>query len=94
MTAAEDSPPPPSSGPPPVREGRLRPEHAALYPGVPPGEWLPAATLAQQLLSGMVSSGRTPARINARFMNDAHFEFRGGDRGPRPRRDSRAVDVQ
>jgi hypothetical protein len=92
VPAAEDPSTPAPSGSP--REARLRPEHAALYPGVPAGLWIPAATLAQQLLSGMVSRTRTPARIDARLMDDAHFEFRGGERSTRPRRDSRATDAQ
>jgi hypothetical protein len=75
-----------------VREARLRPEHAATYPGVPAGEWLPAAALARQILTGLVSREGQPPQINARLMNDRHFEFRGGESSPRPRRNSRAVD--
>ncbi|MFL5470791.1 MAG: hypothetical protein ACJ8AM_00400, partial [Gemmatimonadales bacterium] len=28
-----------------IREARLRPEFASLYPGVEPGVWLPATTV-------------------------------------------------
>jgi hypothetical protein len=76
-----------------VREARLRPEHAATYPGVPAGEWIAAATLARQILTGLVSKEGAPPLINARLMNDQHFEFRGGQNVPRPRRNSRSVDA-
>jgi hypothetical protein len=36
---------------PEMREARLRPEFAALYPGVEPGSWQDAAVLADQVLS-------------------------------------------
>jgi hypothetical protein len=36
---------------PEVREARLRPEFAPLYPGVEPGAWQDAAALAEQMLT-------------------------------------------
>lgn len=90
-TPAEPSPPAQSRSS--VREARLRPEHAATYPGVPAGEWLPAATLARQILTGLVSREGQPPQINARLMNDRHFEFRGGETTARPKRNSRAFDT-
>ena len=33
-----------------IREGRLKPEYASLYPGIQPGVWMPAAAIGQQLL--------------------------------------------
>lgn len=80
------------AGRPSVREARLRPEHAAIYPGVPAGEWVAAATLARQILTGLVSKAGEPPLINARLMNDQHFEFRGGERAPHVKRNSRALD--
>ncbi len=53
-----------------------------------------AATLARQILVGLVGKEGQPPLINARLMNDQHFEFRGGTGTPRPRRSSRAVDTQ
>ena len=75
------------------REARLRPEQADLYPGLVPGQWEPAATLADRVLAGRLLRGRDllhPGRILA----DAHFEFRGGhaldaSAPGRPRREDR-----
>ena len=36
---------------PEVREARLRPEFAPLYPGLEPGVWQDAAALAEQMLT-------------------------------------------
>jgi hypothetical protein len=36
---------------PEVREARLRPEFAALYPGLEPGAWQDAVALAEQMLT-------------------------------------------
>lgn len=56
------------------REGRLRPEHAELYAGVPAGDWIPIA-----LLLDLVAGAATrQSSESGRFLNDAHFEFRGG----------------
>jgi hypothetical protein len=64
-----------------VREARLRPEYAELYPGVEPGVWLPATTLGQQLLLWHLASAAVPQ--GERLLTDGHFEFRGGQvRGP------------
>jgi len=75
-----------------AREARLRPEHAALYPGIPPGEWLRAAPLADRVLAGRLLRGASSA-LQGRVLIEEHFEFRGGDaarqgerEGYRPRR--------
>src|SRR6266542_4524441 len=74
------------------REARLRPEHAHRYPGVPPGQWEPAATLADRVLASRLLRGRD-LLLPARSLLDTHFDFRGGDarRGgaesPGPRRE-------
>ena len=60
-----------------VREARLRPEFAALYPGVDPDVWYTAATLAEHLLARFIRHdliGRTPP---SRILDPEHFEFRG-----------------
>lgn len=93
-TPTGDPPREHSSSDAPVREGRLLPEHAALYPGIPAGVWMPAATLAKHLLQGMVAPGGTEPRINARLLDDAHFEFRGGAPQSRAVRNSRSTDLR
>jgi hypothetical protein len=63
----------------PERQARLKPQFAALYPGVLAGEWMPAWLLAEQLLAAAERRGEGPG---ARVCNPAHCEFRGG--GTRP----------
>ena len=76
------------------REARLRPEHAHRYPGIRPGRWEPAATVADRVLAGWLLRER-PIAFGDRVLVDAHFEFRGGsERGmepgrARPRREDR-----
>jgi len=69
-----------------AREARLLPEHAYLYPGVPAGEWLCAATLADRILAGRLLRGACSA-IQGRVLVEEHFEFRGGDTGRRGERE-------
>lgn len=60
----------------PIREARLRPEFAELYPSVEPGVWMPATALGQQLLLWHLT---TPATSHGeRLFDEEHFEFRGG----------------
>ena len=59
-----------------IREARLRPEYADLYPGVEAGVWLPATSVGQQLLLWHLATAVTPQ--GDRLMTDEHFEFRGG----------------
>ena len=59
-----------------IREARLRPEFADLYPAVEPGVWLPATTVGQQLLLWHLAKAITPQ--GERLMGEEHFEFRGG----------------
>ena len=69
-----------------IREARLRPEYADLYPGVEAGVWLPATSVGQQLLLWHLATAVTPQ--GDRLMTDEHFEFRGGlsrDNGTRTR---------
>jgi hypothetical protein len=60
---------------PQVREARLRPEFAELYPGIEPGVWHTAATLAEHLLARLMREGA--ALLPPRVLGGAHFEFRG-----------------
>lgn len=59
-----------------IREARLRPEYADLYPALEPGVWLPATTVGQQLLLWHLAKAVTPS--GERLLADEHFEFRGG----------------
>jgi hypothetical protein len=60
-----------------VREARLRPEFAELYPGLRAGEWVSAAVVADRVLADALLRG-TEMAIRGRVLLAAHFEFRGG----------------
>ena len=62
------------------REARLKPEFAALYPGLRPEVWYSAAWLSARQFARIRCDGA--AVSIAEVLNDQHFEFRGG----RPRR--------
>jgi len=66
------------------REARLRPEHARFYPGIAPGVWESAAVLADRVMAGGLLRGAAIGWRD-RILHDAHFEFRGGEAGPRAR---------
>jgi len=59
-----------------IREARLRPEYASLYPSLEPGVWLPATTVGQKLLLWHLTAAVAPQ--GERVMGEEHFEFRGG----------------
>lgn len=61
-----------------IREARLRPEYAALYPALEPGVWLAASAIGRQLLLWHLTAAGPPD--GERLMNEDHFEFRGGRR--------------
>jgi hypothetical protein len=61
-----------------IREARLKPEFASLYPGVQPDVWMPASAIGQQLLLWHLTAPAAPQ--GDRLMMDEHFEFRGGQR--------------
>ena len=60
-----------------VREARLRPEWADLYPGMQPNVWHVAAELVPHVLRHRMQDGRT-WEFTRRILMDDHFEFRGG----------------
>jgi hypothetical protein len=61
------------------------------YPAIAPGVWMPAAELARKLIE-RAYAGRREGR-HTRTFDPTHFEFRGGDTGPRPRtRRTRSTD--
>ena len=61
-----------------MREARLRPEFAQLYPALTPGEWEPAARIAEAVLANLLLRAMTDTPSPDRLLPEAHFEFRGG----------------
>ena len=68
-----------------VREARLRPEFAALYPGLEPGVWQDAAALAERVLTEHLLRPSPGYMLSNRVLVTEHFQFRGGNHGNRPR---------
>jgi hypothetical protein len=64
------------------REARLRPEFADFHAPVTPGVWLAAAGVAEQVME--YASTADVLGLFPRVLDARHFEFRGGDAGPRP----------
>jgi hypothetical protein len=77
-----------------MREARLRPEFAHMYPTLTPGQWEPAARVAEVVLARLLLLEITDAPLQDRVLNEDHFEFRGEtpDGAPRPPRGSRTRD--
>jgi hypothetical protein len=67
-----------------MREARLRPEFADLYPTLIPGQWEPAARIAEVVLARLLLLEISEAPLQDRVLNAEHFEFRGetSDRTP------------
>ena len=61
-----------------IREARLKPEYATLYPGIQPGVWMPASAIGQQLLLWHLTAPDMPQ--GERLMAQEHFDFRGGQK--------------
>jgi hypothetical protein len=76
-----------------MREARLRPEFAQLYPGLTPGRWEPAARIAEALLANVLLQQMGEAPLPDRPLDEAHFEFRGGAEAERSSRGGRASDI-
>jgi hypothetical protein len=60
-----------------VREARLRPEWAHLYPGLEADVWVVAAQLVPLVLRHRLQ-GQSTWEFTRRILVDDHFEFRGG----------------
>ena len=60
-----------------MREARLRPEFANIYPELIPGQWEPAARIARVILARYLVQQMTDAPSPDRALDEAHFEFRG-----------------
>jgi hypothetical protein len=61
-----------------IRQVRLRPEFAHLYPGLDPGVWETATDLAARLLAQHVMQPSPGYMLTNRILPDEHFEFQGG----------------
>ena len=75
-----------------MREARLRPEFAHLYPGLTPGRWEPASRIAEAVLANVLLHKMGEAFVPDRLLDEAHFEFRGGADSDREARSERASD--
>jgi hypothetical protein len=60
-----------------MREARLRPEFAHLYPTLTPGQWEPAARVAEAVLARLLLLEITDAPLQDRVLKEEHFDFRG-----------------
>jgi hypothetical protein len=60
-----------------VRQALLKSRFAHLYPGIPPGEWQPAAVMVDQVLALRPGMSSARAGNRARVLDGRHFEFRG-----------------
>jgi hypothetical protein len=65
------------------REARLKPEHAALYPGLKPGVWQPVETLLRYV-SDLLYQDRSRSGVitGNRLLHQEHFEYRGTSARP------------
>jgi hypothetical protein len=70
-----------------IREARLRPQYASLYPALEPGTWQPASAIGRQLLLWHLTAPSLPD--GERLMSEEHFEFRGGSRRDRAETNAR-----
>ena len=61
-----------------VREARLKPEFAHLYPMLQPDAWAPAAEVALKVAATRLLQLAETYVLHDRVLTDAHFEFRGG----------------
>jgi hypothetical protein len=66
-----------------MREARLRPEFAHIYPELIPGQWEPAARIARVILARYLVQQMTDAPSPDRALDEGHFEFRGAAEPPR-----------
>jgi hypothetical protein len=61
-----------------IREARLRPEFAHLYPPLEPGRWESAALMADRVVAWMLRQPGRGYMAPERVLRSDHFEFRGG----------------
>ncbi len=76
-----------------MREARLRAEFADLYPTLTPGQWEPAARVAEVVLARLLLLEISEAPLHDRVLTEEHFEFRGETPDGAPRHShSRVAD--
>jgi hypothetical protein len=63
-----------------MREARLKPEYAELYPTLTPGQWEPAARVAEAVLARLLLLEISDTPIQDRVLPEQHFDFRGETR--------------
>ena len=67
---------------PGIREARLKPEFAHLYPPLEAGRWEPAALMADRVVAWLLRQPDRGYMAPERVLRSDHFEFRGGARTP------------
>ena len=72
-----------------LREARLKPEFAHLYPALEAGRWDPAAVMADRMVAWLLRQPDKGYVAPERVLRSEHFDFRGGDEQPRGRPESR-----
>jgi hypothetical protein len=60
-----------------VRQALLKSAYAHLYPGIPPGEWQPAAVVVDQVLALRPVRRKQDPQARERVLDERHFQFRG-----------------
>ena len=60
-----------------VHQALLKSGSAHLYPGIPPGEWQPAAVMADMVVALQSGARHLPGQSRNRVLDERHFEFRG-----------------
>lgn len=65
------------------REGRLKTQHADLYPGLKPGVWMPVEKLLRHV-TDLIHQDRSRSGIitGQRLLHEEHFEYRGSSARP------------
>ena len=61
-----------------IREARLKPEFAHLYPALEPDRWAPAAMMADRVVAWLLRQPDRGYVAPERVLKSEHFEFRGG----------------
>jgi hypothetical protein len=67
---------------PRIREARLKPEFAHLYPALEPDRWAPAALLADRVVAWLLRQPDRGYVAPERVLKSEHFDFRGGSEHP------------
>jgi hypothetical protein len=78
-----------------MREARLKAKYADLYPTLTPGQWEPAARVAEAVLARLLLLEISEAPLQDRVLREEHFEFRGEtpDGAPHASGKARSADM-